>query len=92
LIPWQVVEDRGGWALCAVFMLLVFFGLLVPRRTMRDRDEALAKERQRNDNLAESLKSLLTYAEAADKILRALYTRYQRNEERDEDSLTGGPS
>lgn len=73
MIPWQVLADRGGWALSGVFFLLVFFGLLVPRRTIRDRDEALAKERQRNDNLAEGLKALLTYAEAADRILQAWY-------------------
>ncbi len=75
MIPWAVVEDRGGWALCGVFFLLVFFGLLVPRRTLHDRDAALAKERERNDNLSEGLKALLVYAVAADRILQALSQR-----------------
>ncbi len=82
LIPWQVVFDRGGWAIVGVVALMVFFGLLVPRGTLRDRDEALAKERARNDKLAEGLTSLLSYAEAADRILQAIHRGYT---ERDRD-------
>lgn len=91
MIPWSAVFDRGGWALAGVAFMLVFFGLLVPRRTVKERDEALAKERQRNDNLAESIKSLLTYAEAANHILEELHTRRlrRRDESSDDDLKTG---
>lgn len=89
MIPWQVVFDRGGWALAGVGFLMVFFGLLVPRRTVKDRDEALATERARNDNLAEGLKSLLTYAETSDRILRAWYGTYQARDS--EDAKKGPP-
>jgi hypothetical protein len=87
VIPWSAVFDRGGWALAGVAFMLVFFGLLVPRSMIRDRDEALAKERQRNDNLADSIKILLTYAETADKILSALNHRRQI---READDSSGG--
>lgn len=83
IIPWSVVFDRGGWALAGVAFLLVFFGLLVPRRVIRDRDSALAKERERNDNLADSIKSLLAYAETADKVLQALSQRVRASDHDD---------
>jgi hypothetical protein len=89
MIPWSAIFDRGGWALAGVAFMLVFFGLLVPRRVLKERDDALAKERQRSDNLAESIKSLLAYAEAADKILSELNRRAQRRRGRDDDPYTG---
>ncbi len=82
VILWQTVIDKGPVALNGIFLLLVFVGLLVPRRTVRDRDVALAKERERNDNLTESLKSLLVYAEAADKILQELSRRIDGHDDR----------
>lgn len=78
---WQVIADRGGWALAGLSFLLVFFGLLVPRRTMRDRDAALAHERSRNDNLVETIRSLLAYAKSADEVLQVLRRRAERDEE-----------
>lgn len=91
MIPWSVVFDRGGWALAGVAFMLVFFGLLVPRSTVKERDEALAKERQRNDNLAESVKNLLTYAEATNRILDELNRRrLPREAHRDDDDRGAG--
>ncbi len=69
--------------------MLVFFGLLVPRSIVKERDEALAKERQRNDNLVDSIKSLLAYAEATNKILEQLNRRRKLHDVRDDDLNTG---
>jgi hypothetical protein len=88
VIPWQTFVDKGPAGLIVVFFLLVFFGLLVPRRTLRDRDDALARERARADNLAEGLKSLLVYAETADRLLQELHRRLVTHED---DAKRGGP-
>lgn len=88
MIPWSAIFDRGGWALAGVAFMLVFFGLLVPRSIVKERDAALAKERQRNDNLADAIKNLLTYAEAANRILEALNRR--RTDRRDDDEIGAG--
>jgi hypothetical protein len=85
VIPWSAVFDRGGWALAGVAFMLVFFGLLVPRSLVRDRDDALSKERARNDNLADSIKSLLAYAEIADKRLQTLNQRWMKDGNDDDD-------
>lgn len=75
MIPWSALTDRGGWALVGVFVLCVFFGLLVPRRTIKDYERALERERARNDLVADTVAKLLIYAETSDKILRAWYRR-----------------
>jgi len=75
VIPWSVLADNSGWALVGVFVLCVFFGLLVPRRTIKDYERALERERARNDLVADTVSKLLVYAETSDRILRAWYRR-----------------
>ena len=63
VIPWEVVFDRGGWALAGVCVLCVIFGLLVPRRTIRDYQQTLERERARNDLVADVMIRMLSIIE-----------------------------
>lgn len=78
-IPWDHIGVGSGWALVALFVVLVYRGILIPRRTyedvMHDRDEWRAAHRISEtarqvgqDQVAE----LLEHARTTDAFIRAL--------------------
>lgn len=83
-MPWNSIIDHGPTGLLALCVVLILIGWLLPRtwvrERLRDKDRELERERERNDLLTSGLRDLLTYAEAADRILQAWYRRYEVRE------------
>lgn len=76
-------KDTGLWALVALGIMFLFLGRLLPKaivdRIVNDQKErieflesALAREQELNNVRTKQMEKLLTYAEAADKVLEAL--------------------
>lgn len=76
-IPWpSIAADTGGWALVGVFVLLVFTGRLVPRRTVNDiiadRDDWRDASRAKDAEKAEQTKQVAELREVGETMKAVL--------------------
>ena len=85
-MPWEVLLQNGGWGVVLVFVLLIAFGKLVPRRTMQDLldvqkqraeyfREAFEKSDARNDEIARQVTAMYPLIETTNRLLQGLYDR-----------------
>jgi len=85
-VPWEVLLQNGGWGVVLVFVLLIAFGKLVPRRTMQDLldvqkqraeyfREAFEKSDARNDEIARQVTAMYPLIETTNRLLQGLYDR-----------------
>lgn len=49
-IPWAELESVGPWGLVTMFVILVFFGFLVPGKTVREWKDLYFRERQSRED------------------------------------------
>jgi pilus assembly protein TadC len=89
MTPWDAVVSNGPAGVLSVVVILIFLGYLVPRwwvrERIKDKNEEIARERALNDQLSASLRELLVYAEASNRILKAWYGRYEASRRRSTD-------
>lgn len=84
------IGDYSGEALAAVFVILIFLGVWVPRR---DRDQwrsAALKSADQVDKLLDSLKPIVEYVEAQQRWAQTEGMR-ERSNGREDSSRDGGP-
>lgn len=76
MTPWEIVSTDTPAGLLAATVLMIFLGYLIPkwwvRERIKEKDEELARERERNEKLMAGLTELMTYARTANQVLEAL--------------------